>query len=305
MFATNGNYYDPKAESYTGLGVAPLIKPSSEGLLIDVDVSVPSEYAMPIGTHSLPPGSASDGKTADNNWTAVKPPVTRSASVSNIQTITLPTDPVPRLSVPSRPARTHSSSSRLMSMRSDPRRLQPIPEYHTVVSFTPTQSRPTPSALTQPAPTHSGQAKATPMYPTPAQSGRVNSDPEGSGSAQSPSADSVQRQLTPSDLNHTVSVPEHSMQGSSATGGWSAPATGQYPEGDFRNSSQEAVRDIQSTIMVNWLRQTQMERLWSGTLPGEGAVLKKGRGSFTCCPETLKNDSSEFYHQIVAMNVRV
>lgn len=305
MFSTNGNYYDPRAENHTGLGVAPLIKPSSEELPIDVDVSVPSEYAMPMGTHSLPPGSASDGETADNNRAAVKPPVTRSASVSNIQTITLPTDPVPRLSVPTRPAPTHSSSSRLMSMRSDPRRLQPIPEYHTVVSFTPTQSRPTPSALTQPAPTHSGQAKSTPMYPSPAQSGRINSVPEGSGSTQSLSADSVQRQLTPSDLNHTVSVPEHSMQGSSASGGWSTPATGQYPKGDFRNSSQEALRDIQSTIMVNWLRQTQMERLWSGTLPGEGAVLKKGRGSFTCCPETLKNDSSEFYSQIVAMNVRV
>lgn len=79
----------------------------------------------------------------------------------------------------------------------------------------------------------------------------------------------------------------------------------QYPRGDFRNSSRENVRDIQSTIMVNWLRQMQMEKLWSVGSPGEGVILKKDRDSFVCCPETLKDHSPVFYHQVVGMNVRV
>jgi hypothetical protein len=79
----------------------------------------------------------------------------------------------------------------------------------------------------------------------------------------------------------------------------------QYPNGDFRNSSRETVRDIQSTIMVNWLRQMQMEKLWSVGSPGEGVILKKDRDSYVCCPETLKDHSPLFYNQVVGMNVRV
>jgi hypothetical protein len=78
-----------------------------------------------------------------------------------------------------------------------------------------------------------------------------------------------------------------------------------YPRGDFQNSSGEAIRDIKSTIMVKWLRQTQLEKAWASTLPGEGVVLKNGRDSFTSCPESLRDGRFEFYRQVATMNVRV
>lgn len=93
----------------------------------------------------------------------------------------------------------------------------------------------------------------------------------------------------------TVSVP----------GGPPNASVRQYPLGDFRNSSRETVRDIQSTIMVNWLRQMQMEKLWSVGSRGEGVILKKDRGSFVCCPETLKDGPSLLYNQVMGMNIRV
>jgi hypothetical protein len=103
---------------------------------------------------------------------------------------------------------------------------------------------------------------------------------------------------TPTNSVPTHQVPTHHLPAHSAP-------TSHYPVGDFRNSSQEALRDTQSIIMVYWLRQMQMEKLWSRGLRGEGVILKKGRDNFTCCPETLKDDSAEFYNQIVCMNVRV
>ena len=113
---------------------------------------------------------------------------------------------------------------------------------------------------------------------------------------------SMQELLPPETV---VTIPSCSIERSSMPDDSSIPAAGQYPKGDFRNSSRETVRDIQSAIMVKWLHSTQLEKLWSRRQPGEGVILKKGRDSFTCCPESLKTDSSEFYNQVVAMNVRV
>jgi len=84
-----------------------------------------------------------------------------------------------------------------------------------------------------------------------------------------------------------------------------APGSSLYPVGDFRNSPRDHVLDTQATIMVSWLRQQQLEKLWSGGLPGEGVILKKGRGNFTCCPESLKDEAPQFYNQMASLNVQV
>ncbi|KAE8454018.1 hypothetical protein EG329_007794 [Mollisiaceae sp. DMI_Dod_QoI] len=75
-----------------------------------------------------------------------------------------------------------------------------------------------------------------------------------------------------------------------------------YPAGDFRNATRQSILDIKSDVMVNWLHQQQLERLWGMENGREGIVLKKSKGDFTCSPPALR--SNLFFNQVVAMNVR-
>jgi hypothetical protein len=78
-----------------------------------------------------------------------------------------------------------------------------------------------------------------------------------------------------------------------------------FPAGDFRNGDTGSILDIKTDIMVNWLHQQQMERMWSLEMPGEGVILKKARDSFACSPARLRQETNGFYDNIVAINVRV
>jgi hypothetical protein len=78
-----------------------------------------------------------------------------------------------------------------------------------------------------------------------------------------------------------------------------------YPVGDFRNSPRESILDVKADVTLSWLYQQQLENLWTQGVPNEGVVLKKSRGSFTCCPDTLKNERDGVFDQVKAMNVRV
>ena len=78
-----------------------------------------------------------------------------------------------------------------------------------------------------------------------------------------------------------------------------------YPEGDFRNGPRESVLTVRSDVVVSWLHQQQMEKLWAVGAPGEGVILKKGKGDFTRCPPSLRTEPSGIFDHIVAMNVRV
>lgn len=78
-----------------------------------------------------------------------------------------------------------------------------------------------------------------------------------------------------------------------------------YPQGDFRNSPRESILDIKSDVMVSWLHQQQLERLWSSGSFGEGVVLKKTRADYACCPNTLREVDGGIFHQVVSMNVKV
>ncbi|KAF5877030.1 putative glycosyltransferase family 2 protein [Botrytis fragariae] len=77
-----------------------------------------------------------------------------------------------------------------------------------------------------------------------------------------------------------------------------------YPEGDFRNGPRESVLTVRSDVVVSWLHQQQMEKLWAVGAPGEGVILKKAKGDFTCCPPSLRTEPSGIFDYIVAMNVR-
>ncbi|GAB7358644.1 hypothetical protein MBLNU230_g3874t1 [Neophaeotheca triangularis] len=77
-----------------------------------------------------------------------------------------------------------------------------------------------------------------------------------------------------------------------------------YPTGDFRNSQAGEINEIKCDVMVNWLYQQQMERLWTAGGHDEGVVLKKARGAYTCCPADLVGEPFGFFKAIETLNVK-
>jgi len=76
--------------------------------------------------------------------------------------------------------------------------------------------------------------------------------------------------------------------------------------GESRNSTADFINDMKCEVIVNQLHQKQQEKLWSlGVDPGEGVVLKKSRGMYTCAPTSLTADGSGFFEAIQALNVKV
>ncbi|KAL2353394.1 glycosyl transferase family group 2-domain-containing protein [Cryomyces antarcticus] len=67
----------------------------------------------------------------------------------------------------------------------------------------------------------------------------------------------------------------------------------------------EDINEIKSDVMVNWLYQQQMERLWTAGGHDEGVVLKKGRGAYTCCPSDIIDEPVGFFKAVQTLNVRV
>ena len=78
-----------------------------------------------------------------------------------------------------------------------------------------------------------------------------------------------------------------------------------FPNGDFRNSAQEDIMEIKADVMVNWLHQQQMERMWTNGAIGEGVVLKKSRDAYTSCPAELSTYQEDFFDAVCKLNVRV
>ena len=264
-------------------------------------------------------------ETISSSEQAVEIPLEVTVTVSSSQTASMPLPSAPIHLAPPHHAPTQPRSPQLVSERhaSPPPSRIPYhkPMYPTAPSRSKQQSRhPEPVILTAQAELvspHSGPTRPPPMHLAPTPPGRV----QALATRSSPPLSERRRQLTTAPMlmgppssdsmqalpppETAVTIPSYSMERSSMPDDNLSPTTGQYPRGDFRNSSREIVQDIQSEIMIKWLHSTQLEKLWSRRQPGEGVVLKKGRDSFTCCPESLKTDSSEFYSQVVAMNVRV
>lgn len=95
-----------------------------------------------------------------------------------------------------------------------------------------------------------------------------------------------------------------STSGTATPGTWSRPAS-LYPAGDFRNSQHEEINEIKCDVMVNWLYQQQMERLWTAGGVDEGVVLKKSRGAYTCCPADITEEPYGLFKAVETLNVRV
>ena len=78
-----------------------------------------------------------------------------------------------------------------------------------------------------------------------------------------------------------------------------------YPTGDFRNSRLDDITEIKCDVMVNWLHQQQLERLWTSGGIGEGVVLKKSRDAYVACPEELSRVRDNLFDAVQRLNVRV
>nr|POE56370.1 hypothetical protein CFP56_50914 [Quercus suber] len=86
---------------------------------------------------------------------------------------------------------------------------------------------------------------------------------------------------------------------------WGSRPASLYPVGEFRNSQAEDLNEIKCDVMVNWLYQQQMERLWTAGGHDEGVVLKKSRSAYTCCPADIVEEPYGFHKAIETLNVRV
>jgi hypothetical protein len=68
----------------------------------------------------------------------------------------------------------------------------------------------------------------------------------------------------------------------------------------------EEMSDSKCELMVNWLHQKQVERTWCDSeSTDEGVVLKKGKGDYACCPESLHEEPEGFRKAVELLNVRV
>ncbi|KAK5129505.1 hypothetical protein LTR08_003196 [Meristemomyces frigidus] len=71
-----------------------------------------------------------------------------------------------------------------------------------------------------------------------------------------------------------------------------------------RESQAGNIHEIKCDVMVNWLHQQQMERLWTAGGHDEGVMLKQSRSNYACCPADIVEEPNGFYKAVETLNVR-
>lgn len=66
----------------------------------------------------------------------------------------------------------------------------------------------------------------------------------------------------------------------------------------------EELHACKAEVMVTYLNQQQLERMWASKSPGEGVVLKKRRNDYAAAPQDLLWDNTGFLDAIKIMNVK-
>jgi hypothetical protein len=87
--------------------------------------------------------------------------------------------------------------------------------------------------------------------------------------------------------------------------------------GNFRSYSPQSIRSevdsvaelasanmVRNAVMINFLRQCQLKKLWSDINQDEGVILKRGKGDFICQPEEISSLPGGFYDQVMRLNVK-
>lgn len=70
-------------------------------------------------------------------------------------------------------------------------------------------------------------------------------------------------------------------------------------------SESDELSELKCEVMVSWLHQEQLEKLWYEGSDEEGIVLKKSKGVYACCPEGLSDEPEGLRKAIEMLNVRV
>lgn len=62
---------------------------------------------------------------------------------------------------------------------------------------------------------------------------------------------------------------------------------------------------VKCEVMIQYLRQRQIEKLWTDGNIAEGVVLKRAKNDFVCQPPELSQQVFGFYDEIRKLNVKV
>ncbi|KAM0714784.1 hypothetical protein Q7P37_009248 [Cladosporium fusiforme] len=105
---------------------------------------------------------------------------------------------------------------------------------------------------------------------------------------------------------NSVQVPPPSPDVSGSLGQWSSTPWNSRPNSasPAGGSEGEEMSDLKCEVMVSWLHQQQLEKLWFEGSNEEGIVLKKSKGIYACCPERAGHGDMQFRKAIEALNVK-
>lgn len=118
-----------------------------------------------------------------------------------------------------------------------------------------------------------------------------------------PKTEMVERRPTQMGIGSVPGTPGTATPGGASP--WASRPASLYPVGDFRNSDAFEINEIKCDVMVNWLYQQQMERLWTAGGHDEGVLLKKGKSAYACAPADLVEEEFGFHRSIQMLNVKV
>lgn len=62
---------------------------------------------------------------------------------------------------------------------------------------------------------------------------------------------------------------------------------------------------VKCEVMIQYLRQRQIEKLWTDGNPNEGIVLKRAKNDFVSQPPELAQQVFGFFDEIRKLNVKV
>jgi hypothetical protein len=74
---------------------------------------------------------------------------------------------------------------------------------------------------------------------------------------------------------------------------------------DLQGHFTDEINGIKCEVMASWLQSKQEEKLWTSGGEGEGVVLKKARGIYTCAPSGLVDEKDGLFDAVRALNVKV
>lgn len=74
---------------------------------------------------------------------------------------------------------------------------------------------------------------------------------------------------------------------------------------DFHHAVPGMSPDVKVAMTANFLHGKQEQKIWTSGAKGEGVFLKRGKGTYITCPETLKVDGSKTHDAIQQLNVQV